>query len=247
MEPPNRQGGLLPRFGFLQLISEVIFPFHESGIEDMSDERSPSDGSPSSPVLDRDYWQGRYEAGTTGWDRGSASPALEAWLSSGALAPCRILVPGCGRGHEVVALARAGFRVTGLDYASTAVEALRARLAEDRLDGEVVEADLLAWEPDAPFDAVYEQTCLCALSPGCWKDYEHRLASWLVPGGSLAAAFMQTDSPSGPPFTCAPEAMRRLFAADRWEWPEELTPVKHPMGLVELTGILRRRPPPTRA
>jgi hypothetical protein len=37
--------------------------------------------------------------------------------------------------------------------------------------------------------------------------------------------------------------MRRLFAAERWDWPAELTPVGHPLGLVELAGILRRRIP----
>jgi hypothetical protein len=36
--------------------------------------------------------------------------------------------------------------------------------------------------------------------------------------------------------------MRKLFAAERWEWPAELVPVPHPLGLVELTGIIRRRP-----
>lgn len=195
----------------------------------------------SSPTLDRGYWQGRYEAGTTGWDRGRASPALEAWLRSGVLAPCRILVPGCGRGHEAVALARAGFNVTALDYAPAAVVALQARLAEEGLAAEVVEADVFAWEPAAPFEAVYEQTCLCALPPERWKDYERRLAAWVVPGGKLAAAFMQTDAPAGPPFACAPEAMRWLFAAERWHWPEALEPIPHPMGLVELAGILHRR------
>jgi len=207
----------------------------------MTADPSPSGPTPSSRVIDRGYWQGRYEAGSTGWDRGGPSPALDAWLRSGALPPCRILVPGCGRGHEAVALARAGFRVTALDYAPAAVAALRARLAEEKLAAEVVEADLFAWEPAAPFEAVYEQTCLCALPPEHWENYERRLASWLVPGGKLAAAFMQTDAAAGPPFACAPDAMRRLFAVERWDWPETLEPVGHPMGLVELTGILRRR------
>jgi len=54
-------------------------------------------------ALTRCYWQGRYREGSTGWDRGVPSPTLEGWLRDGTLAPCRILVPGCGRGHEVVA------------------------------------------------------------------------------------------------------------------------------------------------
>jgi methyl halide transferase len=196
----------------------------------------------SSRDLSPQFWQGRYEEGTTGWDRGGPSPALDAWIRSGALPPCRILVPGCGRGHEVIPLSRLGFRVTGLDFAPAAVQAARAHLQAERLEAEVIEGDIFAFDPAELFAAIYEQTCLCALPPQRWEEYERRLASWLVPGGRLAAAFMQTDSPSGPPFACPPDAMRKLFAAERWEWPAELVPVPHPLGLVELTGILRRRP-----
>ena len=205
-----------------------------------ADPSAPGD-RPAIPPLDRAYWQGRYEAGTTGWDRGGPSPALEGWLRSGTLVPCRILVPGCGRGHEVVALARAGFEVTALDYAPAAVAALEGRLREEGLRAEVVEADVFTWTPARPFEAIYEQTCLCALPPERWEEYERSLFSWLVPGGLLVAAFMQTDSPTGPPFACAPDAMRRLFADSRWEWPTDLVPVPHPMGMIELAGILRRR------
>lgn len=209
----------------------------------MSADPSASGDRADQPPLDRAWWQARYDTGATGWDRGGPSPVLEDWLRAGALVPCRILVPGCGRGHEVAALVRAGFEVTGVDYAPAAVEALGARLAAERLAAEVVEGDVFAWTPDRPFEAIYEQTCLCALPPARWEEYERRLASWLLPGGTLAAAFMQTSAPSGPPFACPPDAMRRLFADTRWEWPAELVPVPHPMGLIELTGILRRRGP----
>lgn len=194
-----------------------------------------------SATLTRCYWQARYDQGQTGWDRGGASPTLLRWLAAGALKACRILVPGCGRGHEVVALAKAGFDVTGIDFAPAAVAAVQAQLASEGLIAEVAQSDLFAYQPDQPFEAIYEQTCLCALPPEQWAEYEQRLAMWLSPGGRLFAAFMQTDSADGPPFACPPDAMRRLFAADRWEWPDRLEPQEHPTGLVELTGVLRRR------
>ena len=56
-------------------------------------------------------WEERYLSGRTAWDRGGVSPALRHWLASGALRAGRVLVPGCGRGHEVAALAREGFQV----------------------------------------------------------------------------------------------------------------------------------------
>jgi SAM-dependent methyltransferase len=169
------------------------------------------------------------------------SPTLVQWLAAGDLRPCRILVPGCGRGHEIVALAKAGFEVTGVDFAPAAVAAARARIADESLVAEIIHADLFAYRPDRPFEAIYDQTCLCALTPELWPAYEERLATWLTPGGRLFAAFMQTDSTAGPPFACRPDVMRALFAADRWDWPERLEPQEHSTGLVELTGVLRRR------
>jgi SAM-dependent methyltransferase len=192
-------------------------------------------------ALTRCYWQARYDQGQTGWDRGGVSPTLVQWLAAGDMRPCRILVPGCGRGHEVVALAKAGFDVTGVDFAPAAVVAVQRQLASLGLVADVVQSDLFAYRPDRPFAAIYEQTCLCALPPERWAEYEERLAAWLTLGGRLFAAFMQTDSADGPPFACHPEAMRELFAADRWDWPERLEPQEHPAGLRELTGVLRRR------
>ncbi|HEV8255759.1 MAG TPA: hypothetical protein VGR42_02185 [Casimicrobiaceae bacterium] len=42
----------------------------------------------------REFWQHRFVANETSWDRGAANPQLATWLASGALAPCRIFVPG---------------------------------------------------------------------------------------------------------------------------------------------------------
>lgn len=194
-----------------------------------------------SAALTRCYWQARYDQGQTGWDRGGASPTLLRWLATGELRPCRILVPGCGRGHEVIALAQAGFDVTGVDFAPAAITAVQSRLGGEALTAEILQSDLFTYRPDEPFEAIYEQTCLCALPPQRWAEYEQRLAAWLGPGGCLFAAFMQTDSADGPPFACRPEAMRELFAAERWDWPAQLGSQEHPTGLRELTGVLRRR------
>ena len=56
-----------------------------------------------------------------------------------------------------------------------------------RLTGQiaVVEADALAWLPETPFEAIYEQTCLCALYPDHWRAYGDQLHRWLKPGGKL--------------------------------------------------------------
>jgi SAM-dependent methyltransferase len=188
------------------------------------------------------HWEEKYQANTTPWDRGASSPALLRWLESGALAHARILVPGCGRGHEVLDLARHGFQVTGLDLAPTALKLLRSELDKAGLEAELVCADALSWQPKQPFDAIYEQTCLCALTPELWRYYVHQLHAWLRPEGHLFALFMQTCKDGGPPFHCGLEAMRGLFPETLWQWPEVVPErVDHPIGHHELAVLLTRR------
>ncbi len=180
------------------------------------------------------YWQGRYLDGTTGWDRGQPSPGLNWFLERARkFGWNRILVPGCGRGHEVIALAEAGFQVTALDYTDTAVQHVRQLLDSNQLSAEVIQTDVLEFCAQVPFDAIYEQTCLCALQPNLWNAYERKLAEWLRPGGVLFAMFMQTTQPNGPPFACPLGRMRELFGAETWRWLPIVGRVDHPAGLHE--------------
>ena len=186
-------------------------------------------------------WEGRYRARETGWDRGAASDGLLAWLRSGALVPCRILIPGCGRGYEAALLAERGFQVTALDIAPTAIKAVRGLLAQHGLTATVVQADLWQWETGKTFDAIYEQTSLCAQRPTTWGDYAGRLRQWLKPGGRLYALFMQTNKPEGPPFHCAEATMKQRFSPPHWQWPSD-PPIRvdHPTGIHELGHVLVR-------
>lgn len=186
-------------------------------------------------------WERRYRDGRTAWDRGGLSPALRHWLDAGLVPRGRVLVPGCGNGHEVAELVRAGCHVTAVDIAAQPVMRLMRELADLGLHANVVQADLLHWRPAEPFDAIYEQTCLCAFDPAHWRAYEQRIADWLLPGGILFALFMRTGRDGGPPYDCPLPDMRALFDAARWQWPDA-TPldVPHPSGLVEKGFVITR-------
>jgi SAM-dependent methyltransferase len=198
---------------------------------------------------DREFWNKRFAEGSTPWDRGATNPQLHAWLSAGELKPCRILIPGCGSGHEAATLAAAGFEVTALDYSPEAIARTRKLLDSKSLKATVVEADAIAWQPDRPFDAVYEQTMLCAIYPDLWRAYADQLHRWLKPGGRLYALFVQylrPDAPDGailgPPYHCDINAMRALLPEPKWAWPKPPYPrTSHPRGLAELAAILERR------
>lgn len=197
----------------------------------------------ASAALDAEAdWETRYQAGSTRWDRGGPSPSLERWMYVTALQPgARIVVPGCGFGHEVPALAGRGFHVVGLDVAPTPVRQLRREVSQAGLEAEVVQADMLAWKPETPADGVYEQTSLCALPPDQWPAYERQLHAWLRPGGELFACFMQTGREGGPPFHCALPDMRALFTSDHWEWRDDVGRTDHTNGKYEQLYRLIRR------
>lgn len=187
-------------------------------------------------------WEARYRHGATGWERPGLHPTFVDWLEGGTLTPCRILVPGAGRSPEPLALAEAGFDVTIVDLAESAIAVQRARLERLQVSAQVLLANLLSWDPPSPFDAIYDQACLCALPPEVWPQYEQRAHRWLNPGGRLFVLFMQTGSPGGPPFDCRIPAMRTLFDPSLWDWPVTLPePVNHPSGRTEQPAILVAR------
>ena len=199
-----------------------------------------------------DFWQTRFATGQLPWDRGTPNPQLLRWLEDDVLTPgSRVVVPGCGQGWEVAALAAAGMNVVGLDFAPGAVALCRQLLDRQRLTAELTEANVLHWRPESPVDAIFEQTCLCALYPDYWAHYAAQLHAWLKPGGRLLAMFMQVSRPeggsgviAGPPYHCDINAMRAMFPATLWAWPKPPYPqVVQDAGLghVELAVILARK------
>jgi len=197
----------------------------------------------------KDFWQERFATGEIPWDRGQVSGQVARWIADGTLARGNcVIVPGCGQGWEVAALAAAGMDVIGIDYASTALDRCRALLDPSGLAARLLEADVLQWRPDAPADAVLEQACLCALYPDHWRDYARQLRDWLRPGGRLLALFMQARKDSaaegfieGPPYHCDINAARALFPEPEWRWPKPpYVSVQPAVGRAELAVVLER-------
>jgi SAM-dependent methyltransferase len=191
-------------------------------------------------------WDARFRGGQTPWERRGLHPAAADWMTAGFLpAGASVVVPGCGRAPEVAAFAAAGLEVIAADLSPTAIAWQRERLAEAGVRARLIEGDILAWRPDTPVDLVYEQTFLCAIPPRLRESYEQALVQWLKPGGRLLALFMQKTERGGPPYGCALPAMRSLFPATRWDWPEDEDFVAYPHpslnGKPELGGVLVRR------
>lgn len=191
----------------------------------------------------QEQWQQRYIEDTTGWDRGAASVALRQWLKTDLTSACHILVPGCGRGHEVVLLAEQGFTVTAVDFAPAAILFLESELSRRNLSAELLQVDILDYTFEHQFDAVYEQTCLCAIEPKERECYEQKLRDTLKDGGKLFALIMQTGRDGGPPYHCDMGEMKNLFSNACWKWPDgPYEEIPHHSGLFEYAVVLEKLP-----
>src|SRR3989475_9895668 len=89
-----------------------------------------------SPAMSQDYWETRYQTGDMPWEKGEPSPGLVDFLAAHPQLPRgTVAVPGCGTGHDVRALAAAGFTASGFDIAPTAL-----LLAREKTDAAGLEA-----------------------------------------------------------------------------------------------------------
>ncbi|MBV6702062.1 class I SAM-dependent methyltransferase [Kitasatospora aureofaciens] len=134
-------------------------------------------------------WDRAYKAGDHHqyWELSAPSPDLVGFLAATPPAPgARALDLGCGTGWDTVALARAGYRATGVDISPEAIGLAVARAAEldleiDLLVGDVRELDL----PDEEFELLVDRGCFHHLGPEDRDRYVTEVARLLRPGGLL--------------------------------------------------------------
>ena len=156
------------------------------------------------------WWDQRYREGSDRWELGAPAPPLQRFLAEHGQAPLppgRVLVPGCGRGHEAALLAALGFDVVGLDFSGEAIrEARRCHgeaigrlrwLQADLLDSAALERLGLG---AGSCDGVLEHTCYCAIDPGLRPAYRQSVLRLLKPQGWLLGLFWCHGRPGGPPY-----------------------------------------------
>lgn len=101
------------------------------------------------------------------------------------LTPGTALDLGCGIGTHALMLARAGWKVTGVDISDHAIRIANAAAEEQGVSARFVTADTTTWEPEHQYDLVYSTY---ALPSGADSHKVMRTAiKALRPGGTLIA------------------------------------------------------------
>jgi len=167
--------------------------------------------TPSTPS----FWETKYQAKQFRWDLGQPTPPLIDFFST-ETAPRegKVLVPGCGRGHDAVFLARQGLAVTAVDFAPSAIAATATLAQAQNVSVEVIERDIFALSSSHKnqFQLMFEHTCFCAIAPEERPKYVELAATILAPQGLLFGIFFTHGRPGGPPFGSTPEEIETLFS-----------------------------------
>nr|BAL57306.1 thiopurine S-methyltransferase [uncultured Bacteroidetes bacterium] len=183
------------------------------------------------------FWEARYQRGETGWDLGGPTPVLVELLRRGAFPvepPAGVLVPGCGYGHDVLALAQAGYSVVAVDFAREPLAALAKRLPPTARV-KLLQRDFFSLTPAevGPVAALWEYTCYCAIDPTQRESYFCKAAAILPPGGWLVGLFfplaMGPGYAGGPPFLVELKEVVQLAAKAGFSLQhQEIPTTSHP-------------------
>lgn len=192
-------------------------------------------------------WNDCYERRETPWEKGAPTPVLANVMSRHApLFQGRVLVPGCGFGHDARALAQQGMKVTAVDIAPLAVENAKALDPDHLVDFRLANLFDLPAELRGSFDLVWEHTCLCALPLDLRAQYAAGVASALKPGGAIAGVFFlnpeMDPGETGPPFGISVNELTQLWRDAGFEPVDQWVPNVGYNGRIgrEMAMVLRR-------
>jgi 2-polyprenyl-3-methyl-5-hydroxy-6-metoxy-1,4-benzoquinol methylase len=168
--------------------------------------------------FDKDAWERRWSQALGDHAHVVAQRPPNAHLLAEAadLRPGRALDAGAGHGAESLWLARRGWRVTAVDFATTALD--HARSTAEGLGADVaeriawVEADLGTWAPPTGhYDLV---ACLYVHVAGSVPEMVRRLAAGVAPGGTLVlVGHRPVDPATGAPTRAAAQVQVSVDAA----------------------------------
>lgn len=157
-------------------------------------------------------WLERWRIGRTGWHEPEGNRNLrEHWKISGR----RVLVPLCGKAHDLLWIEAQGNEVVGVELSEIAV---RDFFAENALEYERVAGALPGYRAvdrnvvlycgdyfefdDEPFDAHYDRGALVALTADLRPRYAQHTSSLLEPDAQQFVVTVEYDESvcDGPPF-----------------------------------------------
>jgi cyclopropane fatty-acyl-phospholipid synthase-like methyltransferase len=127
------------------------------------------------------------------WDTGISPPELLEFIQTHS--PGRAIDIGCGTGTNVITLARAGWKVTGVDFAPRAIKMARQKLAQAGIRANLLLRDIANLHGmHEQFDLALDLGCFHGISQAGKPKYLEQLHRILAPNGFwLMYGFLKSD------------------------------------------------------
>lgn len=168
----------------------------------------------SNDIENPDWWSKTYQKGQAGWDLKSPHPALQDMLPRLKLPRSRILILGCGEGHDAAYFAQEGHVVTAVDFSEEAI--VRAKSQYGSFPIQFIHKNVfdLPRSFDKSFDFVLEHTLYCAVPPQKRSELVRIWNRCLVQGGYFMGLFFSMEKRSGPPYGSREWEIRQFLQKD---------------------------------
>lgn len=136
------------------------------------------------------YWY----FGQPPWDTGVSPPELLDFIQNHK--PGRAIDIGCGTGTNVITLANAGWKVTGVDFAPRAIKLAKQKAHEAGIQAELLVRDATKLQGIiGPFDLAFDLGCFHGIPQKGRAEYLEQLHRVLAPGGFwLMYSFLKDES-----------------------------------------------------
>lgn len=190
--------------------------------------------------MEQSFWRERWDDGRIGFHEALGNTLLqEHWpallarrAERGVDVRSRVLVPLCGKTHDLTWLRQLGHEVVGVEFVETAAVAYFAERGVtprrfERGGAVCYEHDGVSiWVADffevtsehvGTFDLIYDRAALVAIAPEQRQRYIDRLLLLSKPGAALFLISFEHDIGSGPPFSAdgVEDWMARGFVLER--------------------------------
>ena len=150
------------------------------------------------------FWDEIYLHNKVTWDMRTPTPVFENLLDAGKLIyPGKILITGCGKGHDAVLAAKKGYDVYAVDFAFEAIKLARQMAIRENVKLNLIHQDIFNLDRVYMnyFEYVYDYVTYCSVLPERRREYAERISALLKPGGKLIALlFPVEEREGGPPF-----------------------------------------------
>ncbi len=182
-----------------------------------------------------------YAIGATPWDGHETPPELLQLIEGHeALSAGRALDLGCGTGADAVLLAARGWKVTGVDIVSKALQTARHRAQEAGVDVEWVQGSVATvgeLELTGPYDLAYDMGCFHGLRSSDRTGYARGVTALTEPGATLLLFAFKPGWRGPAPSGASADELTARFSPD-WELVDS-----HRDATAQLAGPLRNAEP----